>query len=127
MGLVAILQPPEDLYGVIYRRLAHQHRLETPLKGGVFLYVLAVLINRRRPDDAELSAGEGGLEHVRGVHRTLGGAGPDDRVELVYEDDLLLWVLRYLVYNLLEALLELSPVLGTGDYAREVQREHPAT
>src|SRR5215212_11565284 len=77
MGLIAILQAPDDLHGVLYRRLAHQHRLKTPLKGGVFLYVLAVLINRRRPDDAELPAGEGGLEHVRGVHRTLGGAGPD--------------------------------------------------
>src|SRR5215213_2613553 len=77
MGLIAILQAPDDLHGVLYRRLAHHHRLKTPLKGGVFLYVLAVLINRRRPDDAELPAGEGGLEHVRGVHRTLGGAGPD--------------------------------------------------
>src|SRR5215204_3936956 len=82
MGLIAILQAPDDLHGVLYRRLAHQHRLKTPLKGGVFLYVLAVLINRRRPDDAELPAGEGGLEHVRGVHRTLGGAGPEAGVDL---------------------------------------------
>jgi hypothetical protein len=33
----------------------------------------------------------------------------------------------YLVYNLLEALLEFAPVLGAGDHAGEVQREHPPT
>src|SRR3712207_433159 len=125
MGLVAILESPEYLNGVIYRRLAHKHRLETPFEGRVFLYVLAVLIDSGCADDAELSAGERGLEHVRGVHRTLGGTCPHDRVQLVDKDDLCFGVLRYLVYDLLEALLELAPVLGTSDHAREVKSQHP--
>src|SRR5829696_7854174 len=127
MGLVAILESPEYLYGVVYRRLARQHRLETPFEGCVFLYVLAVLIDSGCADDAELPAGERGLEHVRRVHRTLGGAGPHDRVQLVDKDDLRFGVLRYLVYDLLQTLLELAPVLGTSDHAREVQRQHPPT
>src|SRR5215218_2569782 len=97
MGLVAILEPPEDLYGV------------------------AVLSDSGCADDAELPAGERGLEHVGRVHRTLGGAGPHDRVQLVDKDDLRFGVLRYLVYDLLEALLELAPVLGTSDHSREVE------
>src|SRR5215204_3673138 len=125
MGLVAIFESPEYLYGVVHRRLAHQHRLETPFERGVFLYVLAVLINGGCPDDAELSAGERGFEHVGRVHRTLGGAGSHDRVQLVDKDNLRFGVFRYLVYDLLETLLELAPELGTGDHAREVQRQHP--
>ena len=63
---------------------------------------------------------QGGLEHVGGVHRTFGGASPDDRVELVDEDYLLLGVLLDLIYDLLETLLELAPVLGPGDQAGEI-------
>src|SRR5215217_1417757 len=126
MGLVAILESPEYLYGVVHCRLAHQHRLESPFERGVFLYVLAVLINGGCPDDAELSAVERGFEHVGGVHRTLGSAGAYDRVQLVDKDDLRFGVLRYLVYDLLETLLELAPVLGTSDPAREVKNQYPA-
>jgi hypothetical protein len=49
--------------------------------------VLAVLVERGGADAAQLAAGEHGLEHVAGVHRALGGAGADDGVQLVDEQD----------------------------------------
>ena len=44
-------------------------------------------------------------------------------MQLVDEQDLPLGVLARLVYDLLEALLELAPVLGAGHRAREIQRQ----
>ena len=42
--LIPLLQAPEDGDGVLHRGLAHQHRLEPPLQGGVLFDVLAVLV-----------------------------------------------------------------------------------
>ena len=53
----------------------------------VLLDVLAVLIEGRRADALELPAREWRLEDVRRVDRALGGAGADQRVELVDEED----------------------------------------
>ena len=61
--------------------------LEAALERGVLLDVLAVLVERGRADRAQLAAGEHRLEQVGGVDRALGGAGADDRVQLVDEED----------------------------------------
>ena len=75
------------------------------------------------PMRVELAAGEHRLEQVGGVHRALGRARPDDRVELVdEEDDLALGVLD-LLQDGLEALLELAAELGAGDERAEVERD----
>ena len=69
------------------RRLADVDRLEAALERGVLLDVLLVLVERGRADRAQLAAGEHRLEQVGGVDRALGGAGADDRVQLVHEQD----------------------------------------
>ena len=52
-----------------------------------FSTCLLVLVERRRADRAQLAAGEHRLEQVGGVDGALGGAGADDRVQLVHEED----------------------------------------
>ena len=87
VDLVALAQAAQDRDRLLDRRLVDEDRLEAALEGGVLLDVLAVLVERRRADRVELAAGEHRLEQVRGVHRALGRAGADDRVELVDEQD----------------------------------------
>ena len=69
------------------RRLLDHDRLEAALEGGVALDVLAVLVERGRADALQLAARQGGLEDVGGVDGALGGAGADERVQLVDEQD----------------------------------------
>ncbi len=83
--LVALLEPAQDRDRVLDRRLADVHLLEPALERGVLLDVLAELVERRRPDHAQLAAGEHRLDHVAGVDRALRAAGADDRVQLVDE------------------------------------------
>ena len=85
--LVALLQAAQDRDRVLDRRLAHVHRLEPALERGVLLDVLAVLVERRRADQAQLAAREHRLDHVAGVDRAFGATRADDRVELVDERD----------------------------------------
>ena len=95
--LVALLQAAQDRDRVRNGRLADEDGLEAPLEGRVLLDVLAVLVERRRADRAQLAAGEHRLQQVRRVDGALGRAGTDDRVQLVdEEDDLALGVLDLL-------------------------------
>src|SRR5438876_4207222 len=121
MRLVALLQATQDRDRVRDRRLADEDRLEAPLEGGVLLDVLAVLVERRRADRAQLAAGEHRLEQVRRVDGALGRARADDRVQLVdEEDDLALGVLD-LLEDGLDPLLELAAVLRAGEERADVE------
>ena len=87
--------------------------------------MLAVLVERRRADHAQLAAGEHRLDHVAGVQRPLGGAGADDRVQLVDERDHLAGGVGDLLEHGLEALLELAAVLGAGEHRGDVEGDQP--
>jgi hypothetical protein len=96
--------------------------LEAPLERRVLLDVLAVLVERRRADRAQLAAREHRLEQVAGRDGALGGAGTDDRVELVDEEDDLALRSSDLREHGLEPLLELAAVLGARDQRADVER-----
>ena len=100
------------------------HGLEAPLERGVLLDVLAVLVERGGADRAQLAAREHRLEQVRGVHRALGRAGADDRVQLVHEQDHLALGVGDLLEHGLEPVLELAAVLRAGDQGADVERDH---
>ena len=126
VGLVALLEAAQDRDRVADVRLADEDRLEAPLERGVGLDVLAELVERGRADGAELAAGEHRLQEVGGVHRALGCAGADDRVELVDEEDDAARRLLDLVRDGLESLLELAAVLRAGEERADVERDHAA-
>ena len=123
--LVALLEAAQDRDRVRDGRLADEDRLEAPLEGRVLLDVLAVLVEGRRADRAQLAAREHRLEQVRRVDGALGRAGADDRVQLVdEEDDLALGVLD-LGEDGLDPLLELAAVLRAGEERADVERPDP--
>ena len=119
--LVAVAQPAQDLDGLVDRGLVDADLLEAALERGVALEVLAVLVERGRADRLQLAARERRLEDRGGVDRALGGAGADEVVELVDEQDDVA-ALGDLLHHLLQALLELAAVLRAGDQRGQVER-----
>ena len=85
MNFVALLQTAQDRDRILDRRLIDQDRLEPPFKRGIFFDMFAVLIERGGSDKVQFTPREHGLEQVCRIHRTLGSAGSDDRVQLVDE------------------------------------------
>jgi hypothetical protein len=124
--LVALLEAAQDRDRVLHARLLDEHRLEAALERGVLLDVLAVLVERRRADGAQLAAGEHRLEQVGGVDGALGGAGADDRVQLVDEQDHRAGGVGDLLEHGLQAVLELAAVLGAGEQRADVECDHAA-
>ena len=103
------------------RRLVDLDRLEPTLERRVLLEVLAVLVERRRTDGLQLAPSQHRLEDRRRVDGTLGGAGTDEGVDLVDEQDDVAAGLD-LLEDLLEALLEVAAVARAGDERAEVER-----
>ena len=110
----------QDVDGLLERRLLDHDRLEAALQGGVALDVLAVLVERGRADALELAAGERRLEDVGGIDGAFGGAGPDEGMQLIDEEDGVVGVAQ-LLDDLLEPLLELAAVLGAGHERADVE------
>ena len=121
VGLVLVAHALEDLDRVGERRLVDLDRLEAALEGGVLLDVLAVLVEGGGADRLQLAAGEHRLEDRRRVDRPFGRAGPDERVDLVDEQQDVAAGLD-LLEHLLEALLEVAAVAAAGDEGAEVER-----
>ncbi len=119
--LVPFLQPAQDRDGVLDTGLADEDLLEATLERRILLDVLAVLVEGRRADHPQLTAGEHGLEHVGGRDGSLAAARADECVQLVDEgDDAAVGVVDLLEHGL-EAFLELTAVLRPGDEGREVE------
>ena len=112
-------QSPQDLQAFLTGGLLHCHRLESPLKGRVLLYIFSVLHNSGGADELQLASGQGGLQDVGRVHGPLRAAGADDGVNLVQKQDHIARSL-HLLDQPLHPLLKLASVLGAGDHARQV-------
>ena len=121
--LVALLQATQNTDRVLDRRLPNVNLLEATLQGGVLLDVLAVLVERRRTDQTQLTASQQRLNHVAGIHRGItGGAGADDGVQLVDKRNDLAVRLLNLIEHSLQTLLELTAVLRTRNHRAKIQR-----
>src|ERR671916_1111187 len=121
--LVAVLEAAQDLDSLVNGGLADEDRLQAEFQRRVLLYVLAVFVYRGCAHETHLTVCQGGLEHVGGVHRALYHAGSNHGMQLIEEDYLVIRVLPDLLYDLLEARLELSAILRPRDHPRQVQRE----
>src|ERR1700682_1764422 len=127
MSLVALAQSAKDADGVLDVRLAHHHRLEPALQGRVFFYVLAVFVESRSPDSAQLASGECRLEQVGGINGALRGAGADQGMKLVDEQDHLAIGAFDLLEHCLEAVLKLAAKLRACDEGSQIERDDPLT
>ena len=122
--LVLVAEAPNDLDGFGHAGRLDDHGLEPPLERAVLLDVLAVLVEGGGADGLDLAARERGLQHVGGVNGAFGRAGPNERVQLIEEQDDVLR-LPDLLHDRLQPLLELATVLRAGHEGAEVELEQP--
>ena len=121
--LEALLQAAEDGDGVRDAGRIDQDLLEATFERGILLHVLAEFLQRGGADAVQLPARQHGLEEVRGVHRAVGLAGPDEGVHLVDEEQDAALGGLHLAEHGLEALLEFAAILRAGDERAHVQGE----
>ena len=125
--LVAFLEPTQNTDGVINARLTHVHLLETTFQSGIFLNILAELVECSSANHAQLAACQHGLEHIACIHRTFGCARTNHGVHLVDKgDDLAFGFLDFFEHGL-EAFLEFAAVFSTRNHGSQVKADQGFT
>ena len=121
---VTLLEPTENGYGVLNRRLVYHDGLETPLQRGVLFDVLPVLVERGRAYAVQLAARQHGLQQVACVHCAVGLARTNYRVQLVDEKDDFAFALADFVQHRFQPFLEFAPELRARDERAHVEGEN---
>ena len=111
----------QDFERLLGRGRFDEHLLKAAFEGRVALDVLAVFVERRGADGLQLTPCQGRFEDVGRIEAALRGAGPDDGVDLVDEQDRVARAAQ-LVHELLHALLELAAELGARHQRGDVER-----
>ena len=122
--LVALLDALQNGHGLDLVRWTDRDGLEAPDQGAVLLDVLVIVARRRRADALHLAPRQRRLEDVRGVERSLGGAGADQGVDLVDEDHHVVGR-GQLGDDPLQPLLELAAILGARHDQGQIERQDP--
>ena len=121
MLFVVRLQSLQDLDRLFDTGFCDLDLLEAPRQGPVPLKIAAILVIGGRADAAQCAGSEGGLEDVRGVHRTTAGrARADDGVDLIDEQNGAGLFLEG-VQHRFQALLELAAELGARQHRAHVE------
>ena len=125
MDFVAFLEPPEDGDGIFHGRLLDQNRLEASFQRRVLFDIFAVFIERCRPDAAQFAPGKGRFEHIGGVHGPFRGAGADDGVDFIDEEDDFPLGVGYFLEDGLQPFFEFAAVFGPGDKGADIEADNP--
>ena len=116
------LQTLQDLDRILDRGFVHIDLLEAPQQGAVLFEVIAEFLVGGRTDAADRTAGQCGLEQVRGVHRPAAGrTGTDHGVDFIDEQDGFGHAFEF-VHDLFEPFFEVAAIAGTGKQRAHVER-----
>ena len=117
--LVIVLDALKHLYAFFDRRLSHGNRLETALKRGILLDILAILVKSGSTYNPYLSARERGFEDICGVYASLGVTDADDIMHLVDNENNVPCLLD-LVYKTYHSGFKLSSELSARNECRHI-------
>ena len=120
---VALLQAAQDGDGIFDAGFPDDDRLESPFQCGVFFDVLFVFIERRRPDRAQFTAGQCGLQQIARIHGPFGFAGPHNGVQFVDEQDDFALALCHFLDDGFQPILKLAAKFCAGDQRPHVERD----
>src|SRR5207302_1864636 len=90
--------------------------------GRVFLDVLAILVQGGCAHTLQLAAAQRRLDDVACVHRALGRTGPDNRVQLVDEQDHVFAATNF-VHHCFDSFLELAAIFCPRHHKCQIERD----
>ena len=121
MDFVAFFQTTENGDCVFNRRLIDHDRLETTFQSGIFFDVFLVFIERRSADAAQVTAGQHRFQDVAGIHGAFRGAGTDDSVDFIDEEENLAVRFGDFIEDRFESFFKFATVFGTGDEGTHIE------
>ena len=85
MCFVLPLDTLQDADSLFLCGFFHRNRLESPLQCSILLNILAILRDRGRTDQLDLSAGQRRFHDIGRINSPFGTSGTDDRMQFIQE------------------------------------------
>ncbi len=123
MHFVAFFQPAQDGNGGFDGGLTDIHLLKPALKCWVLLDVLAILIECRGADHAQLAASEHRLDHVSRIHCAFGTTSADEGVQFVDERDDFTFCIGDLFQHGFQTFFELTAIFGSRQHRTKIETD----
>ena len=119
-GLIILLQSGQDADGLPDISGLHHDFLESSVQGSVFFHDFGELVHCCCTDALDFTPCKSRLQHIGGIQTALAATCADDGMELVYEKYDVRVAADRLDY-VLDPLLEVSAVFGSGHYRGNVK------
>ncbi len=124
MILVAGFDIVQDFDRFIERSRFDQYFLEASFQSTVFLDILPVFVEGRRPDTLNLPSRQRRFQHICRIQATSRPSGSYNGMNLVDKKDNI-FVFSQFVQNGFHPLFKLSPVFRTCNNRRDIQSYYP--
>ena len=122
MCFVLPLDTLQDADSLFLCGFFHRNRLESPLQCGILLNILAILRDRGRTDQLDLSASQGRFHDIGRINCPLGASGTDDRMQFIQKQDDIS-IIRDFFYYLFDPFLEFATILTASYHPRQIKRQ----
>jgi len=96
------------------------------LECGITLDILAVFVKRRSANALQFATGQRRFQNIRSIDRTFSGTSTNECMNFINEDDTIAAITNFL-NNLLQALFELTTVLGTCNQGADIESQQAFT
>ena len=121
--LIIRRNPEQDGNRLLNGRLVDNDGLKAAFEGGILLDILPVFLEGRGSDHLNLPSGEGGLQDICSVHRSLGVSGSDQIMHLVdHKNDIAAGL--DLLDQVFHPALKLSAKLRAGNHCGHIKQEY---
>ena len=120
MGFVFGTQTLQNPDCILLGRLSDRNGLKPAFQRRILFDIFPVFRYRRGADDPDVTPRQCGLDDVCRIDRPLSGAGADQIVNFINEQDQIRICGRFLD-DIFEPFLKFSSVFGTGNHTRDVK------
>ena len=104
-------------------RFTDIHGLKTAGQSGIFFDILFILIQRRRPEAMQFTAGQSRFQKVRRIHGALAGTGTDQGMHFINKKNNAAVGGFNIFQYCFQALFKLTAELCTGNQCAQVQSQ----
>ena len=120
---IFFLQPAQHEDRVLDCWFIYKDRLESPGQRGILFHILAIFIQCRCPDAAQLAACQCRLQKIGGVHRPIRLASANQLMHLVDEQHHLAIARFHFLENGFQTLFEFAAIFCTSHQRAHIQRQ----
>ncbi|MNI35930.1 hypothetical protein D3C73_899670 [compost metagenome] len=124
MQFITFFQASQDSDGVFNAGFRHIDFLETTFERRVFLYILAIFVQRGGTDAVQFPTCQRRFQHIAGIHCAIGFTRADHSVQFINKQNDAAFLFGQIAQHRFQTLFKFTAVLGPGNQRPHIEGQH---